>query len=31
VQRDLHSGDNARLALLDQLEAWGNTLESSLQ
>jgi exodeoxyribonuclease-1 len=31
VQRDVHAGDNARLALLDQLEAWGNTLESSLQ
>jgi exodeoxyribonuclease-1 len=31
VQRDLHVGDNARLALLDQLEAWGNTIESSLQ
>jgi exodeoxyribonuclease-1 len=29
--RGLHAGDNAKLGLLDQLEAWGNTIESSLQ
>jgi exodeoxyribonuclease-1 len=29
--RGLHVDDSARLALLDQLEAWGNTIESSLQ
>jgi exodeoxyribonuclease-1 len=29
--RGLHVDDSARLALLDQLEAWGDTIESSLQ
>jgi len=29
--RGLHVDDSERLALLDQLEAWGDTIESSLQ
>jgi exodeoxyribonuclease-1 len=29
--RDVHALDGRRLALLDQLEAWGNTLEATLE
>ena len=29
--RALHARDHAKLALLDQLEAWGNTIESSVR
>lgn len=29
--RDAHAGDDAKLALLDQLQAWGQGIETSLQ
>ena len=29
--RVLHAGDGARLALLDQIDAWGRAIETSLQ
>lgn len=31
MQRELHARDGAKLALLDQLEAWGNDIEASLR
>jgi exodeoxyribonuclease-1 len=31
LQRELHAGNSAKLALLGQLEAWGNEIEASLR